>query len=217
MNVADIRKSFRCFAGQDRYCKFVRTINQECQRKGRLFFWQEQLWREFVSKTDGAINCEAIMAAFRICDVHDDELTDAISNREELSEIRDTLEYDQALESLFPFATDKNWACSQCRSERQRWVSENSDLCRILRKPISYEAWVNQHLAQFLDQNVAAKMRRQLEPQIKERTSEIAAQMQPGDELWEWDGGGWHRFAGRGGIAIVRNGQIVKKWCESRS
>jgi hypothetical protein len=76
---------------------------------------------------------------------------------------------------------------------------------------------VNQHLAQFLDQNVAAKMRRQLEPQIKERTSEIAAQMQPGDELWEWDGGGWHRFAGRGGIAIVRNGQIVKKWCESRS
>jgi len=52
---------------------------------------------------------------------------------------------------------------------------------------------------------------------IKKRAAEIAAEMQPGDELWEWDGGGWHHLAGRGGVAIVRNGKIVQRWCEIRS
>jgi hypothetical protein len=54
-------------------------------------------------------------------------------------------------------------------------------------------------------------------PKIKERSQEIAAQMEPGDELWEWDGGGWHHLSGRAGVAIVRAGQILRQWCLLKS
>lgn len=35
--------------------------------------------------------------------------------------------------------------------------------------------------------------------------------MQPGDELWEFASGGdsWRNLAGRGGIALCRNGQVI--------
>jgi hypothetical protein len=40
---------------------------------------------------------------------------------------------------------------------------------------------------------------------------ELIAQMQPGDELWEFSSSrdSWQHLCGRGGIALVRGGEVV--------
>src|SRR5262245_30366066 len=102
MNTAALRASFRDFAGSDRYQRFVRTLNRECRRKGHLFFWQEDLWNEFVATTPEAPTSEeTIMEVFRTCDVHGGDLTTASSD-DPLPEIRHTPEYDHARHTLFP-------------------------------------------------------------------------------------------------------------------
>jgi hypothetical protein len=210
MDTADLRTSFRAFAGQDRYRKFVRTLNRQSRNRRRLLFWQEDLWDEFVAKAPGAPTSQGdILDAFRTCDVHGDDLEPAPSS-DPPPEIRHTPEYDRALDTLFPLAAGGDFVCQQCRSERQRWIAENFDLCRILRCKTTYEAYCDRQLGS----SPAGPGR---DDMIKKRAAEIAAEMQPGDELWEWDTGGWHQLAGRGGIAIVRDGKIVRQWCEVKS
>ena len=48
---------------------------------------------------------------------------------------------------------------------------------------------------------------------IEEKEAEITGELQEGDELWEWDTGGWEQSAGRSGLAIVRSGNVVRCWC----
>ncbi|KAF0179072.1 MAG: hypothetical protein FD161_1565 [Limisphaerales bacterium] len=217
LDATEIRGSFREFVGADRYRKFVRSINRGCRRKGRLFFWQEELWHKFVTNGRGApTGEETVMDIFRICDVHDCNLTTLLRNDPPL-EIRDTPEYDQAFETNFPFASGGDLICAVCRSERSRWISENLDLCRILRGKTTYEAYCDRLLEGVADPAARDKIWNDAKERIKKREIEIHAQMQPGDELWEWDGGGWHRFAGRAGVAVVRDGRIVKQWCEIKS
>jgi hypothetical protein len=51
-------------------------------------------------------------------------------------------------------------------------------------------------------------------PRVEQREAEIAAKMQPGDELWEYEYGDWNAFTGVSGLAIVRGGVVVKSWVE---
>jgi hypothetical protein len=217
METAEIRTEFKRFAGAERFRKFVRFIGNECRGKGRLFFWQEQLWDEFTSKfADARLSPAQILRVFCVCDVHGCELEELPSD-DPKGKIRWTPEYDQAKETLFPLGNGLYVSCLRCQSEQQTWIFENRDLCRILRCKSSYEDYVRRHIDQISDAKDRTEMMRQMEPRIKERAAEIAAQMDPGDELWEWDDRGWHRLAGRGGVAIVRDGKIVKKWCEKKS
>jgi hypothetical protein len=39
--------------------------------------------------------------------------------------------------------------------------------------------------------------------------AEIAAIMQPGDELWEWQSAGFHELRGDAGLAVVRSGEVI--------
>ena len=216
MHAGELRATFRDFAGQDGYRRFLRTLNRDSRRKGRLFFWQEQLWSEFVGHTPKApTDAENIMALFRICDVHDCPLE--VFAADDPLEIRDTPEFAHASDSLFPYASGGDLACKECRSDRSRWISENLELCSILRCQTTYEAYCGRQLEGLTDQKAVEDLKRRAKDKIKKRAAEIAALMQPGDELWEWDGGGWHHLAGRGGVAIVRNGKIVQRWCEIRS
>jgi len=52
---------------------------------------------------------------------------------------------------------------------------------------------------------------------IEQRSAEIEARMLPGDELWEWDPGGWDQLRGTSGLAILRNGEVVEYWVEWKS
>jgi hypothetical protein len=86
----------------------------------------------------------------------------------------------------------------------------HSELCRIICCQTTYEDHCDRRFPDLVNQPNAQE-------KVKIRSSEIAAQMELDDELWEWDAGGWHRLAGRAGVAIVRNGNIVKQWCEWKS
>jgi hypothetical protein len=46
---------------------------------------------------------------------------------------------------------------------------------------------------------------------INDQWQALIAQMQPGDELWEWSTSpeSWANLAGRAGIALVRNGEVI--------
>src|SRR5215475_3770994 len=104
MDAHDVKTAFRKFAGEERFRKFVRAVSQRCPGKGRLFFWHEQLWREFVASAPGApTSQDEILKAFRICDVHGCDL-EPPPDSDSPPEIRDTPEYAQALEALFPLA-----------------------------------------------------------------------------------------------------------------
>lgn len=217
MGTAEIRAEFKRFVGAERFRKFVRFVGHQCRRKGRLLFWQEQLWDEFASKLPEArLSREEILRVFCICDVHGGELED-LPPEDPKGKIRWTPEYDQAKETLFPLANGLYASCLQCQSEQRTWIFENPELCRILRRKTTYEDYARRHIDRISEPKDRADMMKQAEPGIKQRAAEIAAQMDPGDELWEWDAGGWHRLAGRGGVAIVRDGKIVKKWCEVKS
>lgn len=210
MDTADFRASFRRFAGHDRYSKFVRAINRACRSKGRLFFWQEQLWDEFATTIpDVPTSGNEVLAAFSVCDVHDCPLQSPPDDKP-LAEIRDTPENELAYNALFPFAINGNLVCPQCRAAREKWIEENAELCAVLRCKTTYEEYCSRRLEGLVQTaDVSEK--------IKKRSAEIAAQMEPGDELWEWDMGGWHHLAGSAGVAILRKGKIVKQWCEWKS
>jgi hypothetical protein len=217
MDVNEVRTAFRKFAGEERFRKFVRAVSRRCPEKGRLFFWQEQLWGGFVSTVAGVgTHQDEILRAFRICDVHGCELEPPPTN-DAPTEVRDTPEYGQALHTLFPLAASRYFVCRQCRFDRQRWISEHDELCRILRRRTTYEAYCDRLLDDITNPKDRERIRREAKPRIEKKAAEIAAQMRQGDELWEWDGGGWHSLSGRGGVAIVRAGKVVKKWCEMKS
>ena len=99
---------------------------------------------------------------------------------------------------------------SKCRAAREKWIGENAELCAVLRCKTTYEDYCSRRSEGLID-------RPDIRDKINRRSSEIAAEMESGDELWEWDSGGWHRLAGRAGVAIVRDGKIVKQWCELKS
>jgi len=46
---------------------------------------------------------------------------------------------------------------------------------------------------------------------INDKWKALLAQMQPGDELWEFSSSeeSWQHLAGRAGFALVRNGEVV--------
>lgn len=210
MDSAALRALFRRYAGPERYRRFMRAINGACRGKGRLFFWQEQLWRAFAETAPGTpMNDTDVMRVFAVCDVHECPLLQ-LAEETPLPEVRDTPEYEQARDNLFPFANDRNFVCSQCQAARERWIADNAELCRILRCQTTYAEYCHRRFYGLADQPG-------LREKIKAREAEITAQLGPGDELWEWDAGGWHRLAGRAGVAIVNNGQIVKQWCDVRS
>jgi hypothetical protein len=217
MPPAKLRASFLQFAGQARYRKFVRSLALVERNQARLFFWQELLWREFATKEPAAPKDErTVMELLRVCDVHDTTL-ELLPIQPTEPEIRTTPEYDAAWDKHFPLASTRRWSCPECRKQRTLWITANHDLCRVLRCPITYEAYCEKFLVQISDPSAGAELRQKSEASIKKRSAEIAAMMLPGDELWEWDGGGWHQLSGRGGVAIVRDGKILQQWCLAKS
>ncbi|MGE0710074.1 MAG: hypothetical protein AB7N76_33740 [Planctomycetota bacterium] len=199
-----IRAQFRAFVGPDDYRRFVRAANGPCREKGALLFWQERLWCSFVSEVPTAETSPAgVLDLFRVCDVHDQVL------REQSGfppPIRDTKELQQARDRAFPFAAGEQVGCARCWEAREVWVHEHTELCQVLLRQTTYAEFCVRRLGLAAD-----SMR------VRERAAEIAARMLGGDELWEWDEGGWDSLRGRAGVAIVRAGQIVERWCELRS
>ena len=47
--------------------------------------------------------------------------------------------------------------------------------------------------------------------------NEVESELQPGDEIWEWESEGFRELAGVCGLAIVRKGVVVRDWQLGRS
>ncbi len=45
----------------------------------------------------------------------------------------------------------------------------------------------------------------------------VRAELQDGDQIWEWESAGFRHFSGATGILIERGGEIVKVWTTGRS
>jgi hypothetical protein len=154
MDAQKLRILFRDFAGEDRYRKFVRAIDGACQSKHRLLFWQQDLWQEFVLAIPLAPlaprSDSEILAAFRVCYCHGCDLRPPPEG-ERLPEIRRTPESELAGESLFPFAEGRGFICPLCREARQKWISENRDLCNLLRRRTTLEEFCHRHFGDLAD------------------------------------------------------------------
>ena len=226
MEPETIRALFRATVGSQVYGKFVRAVNTTCRREGRLLYWQEQVWNDFVGRhPEITVVSAAVLGIFSVCEVHGDTLREETGTTEEAA-VRDTPEYRLAQEQLFPYClvpvraevvargdirVVEAWYCAACRAARARWTSEHAELASVLRRRTTYLEYMERWLDGYGPISAAMVTR------IHERSAAIEAEMYPGDELWEWDAGGWDRLAGRSGLAIVRGGRIIKQWVEWKS
>jgi hypothetical protein len=130
-----LASQFLAFCGPERFRKFVLQLHRECRSKGRLLFWQEQLWAEFAATEPGEIpfSVEGIAEALRLCPVHELPL-----ESEEVPIVYGLVRfppgYVQAREERFPFANEVAYGgccvgpeeratvllCEGCRREQRR-------------------------------------------------------------------------------------------------
>lgn len=127
--------------GQDRYKKFVAAMNGRCQYKGRMFFWQEEMWNVVQKQLNVRISdFNIISGLFRHCHVHGDDL-----QQERVKVVYGTRKmtgaYIEALESVFPYANEVYFGpcwqeppshqevffCEACREEKKRWQALAAD------------------------------------------------------------------------------------------
>jgi hypothetical protein len=133
MDAEAVRTAFRSFVGEPRYRRFVRAVNTIDRRLGRMRYWQEADWSRFARRHPGcAMPFEAILEAFRVCEVHGGELVEGptpvwygLSFRDEFLKERLT---------SFPWAMilgdrDNDWFrrgdpvffCRECRESAKPW------------------------------------------------------------------------------------------------
>lgn len=135
MDPRTLRHALARFLGPERFRKFV----QQGYLRGRLRFWQEQVWEEFVNHhLEWAGALEDLPAAIRICELHGDELC-----RDTVGVIQGYVDYSQeyvdARNRLFPHAAigpisteggpfEGNqievWYCPACRDAYAAWESK---------------------------------------------------------------------------------------------
>jgi hypothetical protein len=132
MDAVAFRRTLLAFLGAERFRKFVEQLN----RAGRLRFWQEQVWAEFVSAhPEFSAALDEIRSALRICEMHGSELIPETA--EVFHGCRDYAQwYIEARNRLFPhaalepfstewapFASDtiRVWYCPECRAAEAVW------------------------------------------------------------------------------------------------
>jgi hypothetical protein len=121
---------FLAFCGRERFRRFVLQLIRGCRRKGRLMFWQEELWAAFAEiQPDGIpLSFEAISEALRVCPVHDQPL-----RSEDVPIVYGLIHFTQghvqAREMWFPFANEVAYdGC--CVGPQQRATVLFCDACR---------------------------------------------------------------------------------------
>lgn len=134
----DIRTRFREFAGEEKYKDFLVQIHRFARHRERLRFWQQALWKEFVTDNpDCEMTHEELCAVFNVCELHGLELKSklvpvfdgCIDNAREY-EIDMTQRFPHASRDIVsteggPKESDqaKIWYCEECDQVREttRW------------------------------------------------------------------------------------------------
>lgn len=133
VNINELISQFRSFCGEDRYRKFLKTINTDAIHKHRLYHWQEELWNEFCNTHHHHeylyIPSDDLLNAFRICHIHEQRLLDDHVPAD-YGYRRFPLDYSIALEESFPFA---NMMYCDGPSKRERHANHNVKYCPTCR------------------------------------------------------------------------------------
>ena len=139
-DVAEFRRSLDAFAGHDRYCKFLRTLNEWCRWPGRFRYWQEELLEQFAASIGVApLTFMQVEPLLRTCGLHGVELE---CDPEELSHWcrgGGSPERMRAAAEMFP-NTDCGpvlmgsehgypvrvgvWCCPACRTAMAQWEQQ---------------------------------------------------------------------------------------------
>jgi hypothetical protein len=141
MDTVALRQAFMSFAGEERYRQFIRQLNMTCNSLGRIRYWQEELWGNFVRlHPEYNLDLNALSAAFRLCDVHSQELSlerfDVLD-----SQMHWDTNYIRARADMFPYATPLGsnlcipgeslptkrvevWCCPSCREADRVWQKQ---------------------------------------------------------------------------------------------
>jgi hypothetical protein len=132
VDASSLRRQLALYLGDARFRKFVLQL----RRAGRLRYWQEGAWRQFVAlHPDCDIPFDALRAALRLCELHGTELTpDTVEVIEGCVDYADY--YVRAKVAGFPNAatgpvwteraprsavSGKVWYCPDCRTAEAAW------------------------------------------------------------------------------------------------
>jgi hypothetical protein len=224
MDAASLRRQLAAFLGDEQFRKFV----AEFRRAGRLRFWQEQVWDRFTAThPEHRVSPATLLTALRVCELHGAELLP-----DEVPVVEGNIDYDQRYlrvrreefpnAAVGPMYTEGGpplgptvgvWYCPDCRKAEARWrevwgrtkVPSDLDLTRRT----------------TLDEYGAELGTASLTGHRRERwlafRAEVEAVMTAGAELWEWESVGFRDFAGVCGLAVVRDGCIVRFWSLGKS
>lgn len=218
---------FAALVGAERFKKFVITLYSEC-RKGRLLFWQQEIWDEFAAAFvgDEPISFQQIVELFRFCPVHQKRMQAEELPVDYLEDYTNSI----SINSPSPFAgvsryegytpaSDEQFLapyCEDCRREKDRrreepieWIyprpySGKFDRAMLVKQITLDEYFKDQHPGHDRRPSIKRSMdqaRARLEPDLKARE---------GDRLWLWRES--EGATTRGGLAVERNDEILHIW-----
>jgi hypothetical protein len=238
---AEIRSRFRETVGDQAYRRFVSNLTGAAPIIRRLRYADEQRWCAFLaSNPELGLEANDAVQILWVCPIHDEELvrqTQSVA----WQVVRMTDAYTDASEE-FPFAarvvrsdpsnaaklpmivsTYHDWRipsvgsasemreglqiefCPSCLKLHNEWVESHPALASILIAPISLENYSSRACA---DPSVRSEWLRRRGAEVRDEGLETF-------ELWEWNAG--HDIGdaeGFGGLAVLREGKIVKVWVD---
>jgi hypothetical protein len=124
-----VRQQFAEFVDPDRLVKWYVAINDTNRLKGRLLFWQEELWADFVAAHEEYKSADfgTICNWFQYCHVHDERLTPK-SVRINYGTFHFSKWYLRQRDTHFPSAAVTYGPCWQCsETHRDMFVCSQCD------------------------------------------------------------------------------------------
>lgn len=224
MDAASLRRQLAEFLGGERFRRFV----VELRRAGRLRFWQEEAWDWFVAAHPGyRVSLSDLLAALRVCELHGAELLP-----DEVAVVEGHVDYAEryvrAERETFPNAaggpvwtrgapstgpTTGVWYCTDCRREAARWRGARARRAGPTDPDLTRLTTLGEYGAEWGYGSLTGVGR----TRWLALRAEIEAAVAGGGELWEWESAGFREFAGVCGLAVVRDGSIVRHWQLAKS
>jgi len=126
MDRDELRETFRAFAGERRFKRFVHALNARCKR--RLFYWQHKLWDEFVAASPAAaMSFDQLKGSFNFCELHGCDLAKEklaldVSKKDQYRALPQLPNAQVVIVLGLYGAPDEVIYCPECRRRADEWI-----------------------------------------------------------------------------------------------